>query len=69
MKVFPIIAAAAVTAVWFTWGSSRDLIRLFHDLKVRVANPLDNGMVDGHVALSDKAQFAKLEEATPEKSK
>jgi len=61
--------AAAVTAVWFTWGSSRDLISLFRDLKHRVANPLDNGMVDGHVAISDKAKFEKLEEASPAQSK
>ena len=61
--------AATITCVWFTAGSSRDLFYLYRDLKNRVANPLDNGMVDGHVALSDKAEFAKLDEAEKESDK
>ena len=58
--------AATITCVWFTAGSSRDLVYLFRDLKNRVANPLDNGMVDGHVAISEKARFGKLEQEQAE---
>lgn len=62
LVVFLIIPAicAAITTVWFGYGGIRDLFRLFRDLKNREDDPLDNGMVDGHVSLMDKA---KLEEA------
>ena len=43
-----------VTTVWFTWGTVRDLGRLFRDLSARKRNDLDNGMVEGHVSLADK---------------
>ena len=43
-----------VTTVWFTWGTVRDLRRLFRDLATRKRNDLDNGMVEGHVSLADK---------------
>lgn len=42
-----------ITMVWFFCGGVRDIRRLFADLSLRVDNPLDNGMVEGHVALSD----------------
>ena len=61
--------AATLTCVWFTAGCSRDLVLLYRALKNRVANPLDNGMVDGHVALSDKAEFAKLDESKKDTDK
>ena len=49
------ISVNAFTTVWFTWGTIRDLKRLFHDLAARKRNDLDNGMVEGHVSLADKA--------------
>jgi Na+/proline symporter len=50
------ITINVVTTVWFTWGTIRDLKRLFHDLAERRRNDLDNGMVEGHVSLADKAR-------------
>ena len=50
--------AGVVTSIWFTWGGIKDLRRLFRDLETRVRDDLDNGMVEGHVSLSDRAAFA-----------
>ena len=52
---------AVVTTVWFFVGGVIDLRRLFIDLAKRKENYLDNGMVDGHVSLADKAAVAKVE--------
>ena len=32
---------------------------MFRDLEARVIDPLDNGQVEGHVSLADKAEFEK----------
>ena len=58
---------AFISTVWFGAGGAVDLFRLFRDLEKRVADPLDNGMVEGHVSLSDKAKFEELERAQQEK--
>ena len=50
-----------MTSIWFTIGGIHDIICMFRDLKARVANPLDNGMVEGHVALDEKQKFDALE--------
>ena len=34
-----------ITTIWFTWGTTRDIRRLFHDLETRVRDDRDNGMV------------------------
>ena len=60
------LCLTVISVFWFGIGGCIDLFRLFRDLKDRVANPLDNGQVDGHVSLADKARFEKLEHETPE---
>lgn len=52
---------AVIATFWFRIGGFIDLSRLFHDLKVRKDNPLDDGRVKGHVSLADKAEFEQLE--------
>lgn len=51
---------AAISTLWFGISGFIDLRRLFRDLEARVANPLDNGQVDGHVSLADKEAFEKI---------
>jgi len=58
---------AVISTFWFGIGGFIDLFRLFRDLEARVANPLDNGQVDGHVSLADKAQFEQLEHEVSER--
>ena len=48
---------AAISTVWFMVGGIVDLRRLFRDLKDRVANPLDDGRVEGNMSLADKAEL------------
>jgi len=52
---------AFISTFWFGIGGAVDIYRLFRDLEKRVADPLDNGWVEGHVSLSDKAKFEQLE--------
>jgi hypothetical protein len=51
----------SVSSVWFLIGGIIDSRRLFRDLEKRIANPLDDGRVEGHVSLSDKARFKELD--------
>lgn len=53
---------AMVTTVWFTWGGTRDLIRLFRDLKIKQVNELDDGRVIGHVSADDLELVKVIEE-------
>jgi Na+/proline symporter len=63
--VIPAICAA-ITTVWFGICGTRDMFRLFKDLENRVNDPLDNGMVDGHVSLADKAKMEALDKEKAE---
>ena len=46
-----------ISTVWFLIGGIIDIRKLFRDLASRIDDPLDNGMVEGHVSLADKATF------------
>jgi SSS family solute:Na+ symporter len=48
-----------ISTFWFLIGGVIDLRALFRDLAARRDNPLDNGMVEGHVSLVDKAAFER----------
>ncbi len=52
---------AIVTTVWFFIGGVVDLRRMFRDLKNRNVDDLDNGMVSGHVSLSDQKKFEQID--------
>ena len=53
---------AVISTIWFTIGGIIDLRRMLRDLNNRTVDELDNGMVDGHVSLSDKKKFSEIEE-------
>lgn len=40
------LAMGITTTIWFTWGTMRDIRRLFRDLESRVRDDSDNGMVE-----------------------
>jgi solute:Na+ symporter, SSS family len=44
-----------ISTVWFMIGGVLDIRQLFRDLAARVDNPLDDGRVEGHVSLMDRA--------------
>jgi len=67
MKIVIPCIIGIVTTVWFFVGGVIDLKRLFRDLKKRLVDNDDNGMVEGHVSLSDKKAFAKIEAPETEK--
>ncbi len=58
--VIPLILAL-VSMIWFTIGGVIDLRKMFHDLKNRQVDALDNGMVEDGVSLADKVKFATRE--------
>ena len=57
---------SVIVAIWFGIGSFFDFRHLFHDLKLRVINLLDNGAVEGNMSLADKEQLEKLDEPPTE---
>ncbi|MBQ9502416.1 MAG: sodium:panthothenate symporter [Lentisphaeria bacterium] len=63
------LVSAFVTSIWFFVGGVIDIRRLFRDLAARVDNPLDNGQVEGNVALSDVAAFSELRKEEREEPK
>jgi Na+/proline symporter len=63
------LALTIISVFWFGIGGAIDLFRLFRDLKAREVDPLDNGQVDGHVSLADKAKFEEIEHEVVEEKK
>jgi hypothetical protein len=59
--VVTALVVGIVSTVWFLIGGIIDSRRLIHDLEMRVANPLDDGRVVGHVSLADKARFDEID--------
>lgn len=51
--IIPIFVGV-VTTIWFTWGGTRDLIRLFQDLPNVKRNALDDGSVVNHHNLDEE---------------
>ena len=52
---------AVITTVWFFIGGTRDLRRMFRDLRARQSDDLDNGLVSGNVSLCDQKKFEEIE--------
>ncbi len=46
-----------ISTVWFLIGGIIDIRKLFRDLAASIDDPLDNGRVEGHISLADKAAF------------
>ena len=63
--VFLIVPLILVTfsVFWFGIGGVVDLVRMFDSLKKRIVNPLDDGRVEGHISLADKAKLKAIDEA------
>ena len=61
-NVCVICLTGIVSTFWFIIGGIIDLRRLFKDLAARINNPLDNGMVAGHVSLAEKAAMGDEDE-------
>ncbi len=59
---------AFFTVFWFGIGGVLDLFNLFRDLEARIVNPLDDGRVDGHVSLVDKAVLDAIDQAKSDNS-
>ena len=53
------VIVGVISTFWFVIGGIIDMRRLFRDLAARENNPLDDGWVEGHVSLADKAKFGK----------
>lgn len=52
---------AFVSTFWFGIGGVVDIIRMFKELKNRIINPLDNGLVEGGMAVADKTQLENVD--------
>jgi solute:Na+ symporter, SSS family len=61
ISVLSAIIVGIISTVWFVIGGVIDIKALFRDLANRVANPLDNGQVVGHVSLCDVEHFNEIE--------
>jgi SSS family solute:Na+ symporter len=55
-----------ITTIWFTWGGTRDLLRLFKSLKRLQRSELDDGRVIGHVSADEVSMMTALEQRDSE---
>jgi hypothetical protein len=62
--VVPMVLAF-ISVFWFGIGGLVDMFKLFRDLRERVINPCDDGRVEGHISLADKAEFERIEHERP----
>jgi len=60
---------ALVSTVWFTWGGTRDLFRLFRDLDRKEVDEQDDGRVVGHVSAEDLERVERLDQTNLENDK
>lgn len=63
------LIVGVVSTVWFLVGGIVDTKRLIKDLEARIANPLDDGRVVGHVSLADKARFDEIDRQIEQEKK
>ena len=52
---------AIVSTIWFSWGGTRDLIRMFRALDQKQVNTLDDGRVMGNVSADDVEMVEKID--------
>ncbi len=65
-NIVAALVVGGVSTVWFMIGGIRDMRALFRDLARRLADPLDDGRVVGHVSLADKRNFEAIEHQVQE---
>jgi solute:Na+ symporter, SSS family len=58
------VTVGVVTTVWFTWGGTHDLLKLFKSLRAAKLNTLDDGRVVGHVSVADVELVEKVDHIT-----
>jgi solute:Na+ symporter, SSS family len=52
---------AVISTIWFTWGGTRDLLRMFRALDEKEVNVHDDGRVIGHVSAGDVELIEKVD--------
>ena len=60
---------AVISTIWFTWGGTRDLIRMFKDLDNKQVDFNDDGRVIGHVSAGDVEMVDRVDHINIENEK
>jgi len=55
------VMIGAISTIWFIWGGTRDLRRMFKDLASKETNVHDDGRVVGHVSADDVELVEKVD--------
>jgi SSS family solute:Na+ symporter len=58
------IFMSLLTAIWFTWGGTRDIFALFRHLRNQQVNELDDGTVVGHQNLDEATLTHEMDSVT-----